>query len=208
MDRPPRLFAVHQQADAIAAAGRWSGRREPAVAQADVDRVLPGVPGAFVRDDEAGRPRRNPRVEQHGVDRTALSVRAVPRDADARRQVDRIQGLLADGGDDGGVEGLDQLPDVAGPRVPLQRRDRYLDPRLQPIIDKTRYLIKHAGLTWEIDVFAGENQGLVIAEVELDDEQQTITLPPWAGKEVTGDQRYFNAYLVNHPYVNWPDAST
>ncbi|PLX78629.1 MAG: adenylate cyclase [Desulfuromonas sp.] len=79
---------------------------------------------------------------------------------------------------------------------------------LQPIIDKTRYLIKHAGLTWEIDVFAGENQGLVIAEVELDDEQQTITLPPWAGKEVTGDQRYFNAYLVNHPYVNWPDAST
>jgi len=67
---------------------------------------------------------------------------------------------------------------------------------LPPIIKKTRYLIPHAGLTWEVDVFAGENQGLVIAEVELDDEQQAITLPSWVGEEVTGDVRYFNAYLV------------
>jgi adenylate cyclase len=73
----------------------------------------------------------------------------------------------------------------------------------QPIIEKTRYKILHDGFVWEVDVFAGANAGLVIAEIELKSEQTRITLPEWVGQEVTGDVRYFNAYLVEHPYTTW-----
>lgn len=72
-----------------------------------------------------------------------------------------------------------------------------------PVIDKTRYLVKQGELTWEIDVFAGANEGLVIAEVELDREDQEVPRPPWLGDEVTGDPRYYNANLVHSPYSEW-----
>jgi CYTH domain-containing protein len=72
-----------------------------------------------------------------------------------------------------------------------------------PLIEKTRYKIEFAGLTWEVDEFAGENQGLIIAEVELTDENQIIELPDWIGKEVSDDSRYFNANLVQHPFSQW-----
>ncbi|NER49886.1 MAG: CYTH domain-containing protein [Symploca sp. SIO1A3] len=72
-----------------------------------------------------------------------------------------------------------------------------------PLIEKTRYKIEHAGLIWEVDEFAGENQGLVVAEVELTEENQIIELPAWIGKEVSDDPRYFNANLVQHPYSQW-----
>lgn len=75
----------------------------------------------------------------------------------------------------------------------------------KPQIEKVRYLIEHAGMTWEVDVFAGENAGLVIAEVELETADQTIELPAWAGREVTGDKRFFNAYLSRHPFLTWAD---
>jgi len=58
-------------------------------------------------------------------------------------------------------------------------------------------------LTWEVDEFFGENQGLVIAEVELESERQPIPWPSWVGDEVTDDDRYFNANLVRHPYRQW-----
>ena len=73
----------------------------------------------------------------------------------------------------------------------------------QPLIEKTRYRIEHAGLTWEIDEFAGANAGLIVAEVELDDEQQTIALPDWVAEEVSDDPRYANANLVKNPYTSW-----
>jgi adenylate cyclase len=73
----------------------------------------------------------------------------------------------------------------------------------RPLIEKNRYAIAHAGLTWEIDEFFGENQGLVVAEVELQDEHQALTLPPWVGAEVSGDPRYFNSNLIKHPYTRW-----
>ena len=74
----------------------------------------------------------------------------------------------------------------------------------RPLIEKTRYRVEYQGLTWEIDEFGGDNAGLIIAEVELDEEDQAIMLPDWVGKEVTGDRRYYNASLIANPYIRWP----
>jgi len=93
-------------------------------------------------------------------------------------------------------------------QIPLADAGRLLDRHcLKPQIEKTRYLVGHAGLTWEVDVFAGQNAGLVIAEVELEAVDQTVDLPDWVGREVTGDQRFFNAYLSRHPFLSWSDIS-
>ena len=67
------------------------------------------------------------------------------------------------------------------------------------IVDKIRYLVDVAGRTWEVDVFAGANEGLVMAEVELDREDAVVELPAWAGLEVTDDPRYYNASLSRSP---------
>jgi len=74
---------------------------------------------------------------------------------------------------------------------------------LKPAIEKSRYEVEVAGLTWEVDLFEGANAGLVIAEVELDTADQPFTLPDWAGPEVTGDPRFFNAYLSEKPFRQW-----
>jgi adenylate cyclase len=71
------------------------------------------------------------------------------------------------------------------------------------IIEKIRYRITYAGLIWEVDEFLGANAPLIMAEVELTDEDQFIELPDWIGEEVTGDPRYYNAYLVRNPYLTW-----
>ncbi len=73
----------------------------------------------------------------------------------------------------------------------------------QPTIEKTRFIKKDRGNVWEIDVFYGENEGLVLAEIELENENQTIDLPTWVGKEVSSDPKYFNASLIANPYKNW-----
>jgi adenylate cyclase len=75
---------------------------------------------------------------------------------------------------------------------------------LRPLIEKTRYRLTVAGRTWEVDVFAGANEGLAVAEVELPSEDEVLDLPDWAGDEVTGDARYYNASLVGRPYRDWP----
>ncbi len=74
----------------------------------------------------------------------------------------------------------------------------------RPQIDKTRHLVPHGGLTFEVDVFHGDNEGLIMAEVELAAVDTHVDLPPWIGQEVTGDHRYFNAYLTQHPFRTWP----
>ncbi len=71
------------------------------------------------------------------------------------------------------------------------------------IIEKTRYLVPYAGMTWEVDVFEGANQDLIVAEIELDDEHQAFEKPPWLGEEVSHDPRYFNSSLTQHPYAKW-----
>lgn len=73
----------------------------------------------------------------------------------------------------------------------------------RPLIEKVRYRIPHAGLTWEVDEFLGDNQGLVLAEVELADESVYVELPPWAGEEVSNDPRYFNSSLAKSPWPGW-----
>lgn len=73
----------------------------------------------------------------------------------------------------------------------------------KPLIEKNRYKIGYAGLTWEVDEFFGDNAGLVVAEVELTSEDQKIDLPAWVGEQVTSDPRYFNSNLTKNPYKNW-----
>ncbi|MEQ8999572.1 MAG: CYTH domain-containing protein [Coleofasciculus sp. B1-GNL1-01] len=73
----------------------------------------------------------------------------------------------------------------------------------RPLIEKTRYRIEDKKLVWEVDEFIGENEGLIIAEVELTDENQDVELPNWIGQEVTGDPNYYNANLVRHPFSQW-----
>lgn len=73
----------------------------------------------------------------------------------------------------------------------------------KPLIEKKRYKIEFAGLIWEVDEFFGDNKGLVVAEVELSNEDQVIQKPQWIGDEVTGDPRYFNSNLTKHPYSQW-----
>ncbi len=72
-----------------------------------------------------------------------------------------------------------------------------------PLIEKRRHLETYEGKTWEIDVFVGDNDGLVIAEVELTSETEPFSLPPWAIEEVSHDPRYYNANLVTSPFKSW-----
>lgn len=71
------------------------------------------------------------------------------------------------------------------------------------IIDKTRYLVKAGEYTFEVDEFHGENEGLVVAEIELPDVDAPFERPSWLGEEVTGDIRYYNVMLVKHPFTTW-----
>lgn len=88
--------------------------------------------------------------------------------------------------------------------VPVTEASEMLDRLCQrPLIEKTRYTLLHGGLEWEVDVFEGENAGLVVAEVELESESQAIDLPDWVGPEVTQDPRYLNANLSKAPFTRW-----
>ena len=75
------------------------------------------------------------------------------------------------------------------------------------LIEKTRWCIPHHKHLWEVDVFAGVNAGLTIAEIELRDEQEEFTRPPWVTEEVSDDPRYFNGYLSRTPYPTWSSHS-
>lgn len=74
-----------------------------------------------------------------------------------------------------------------------------------PQIDKIRHFVEYGGKTWEIDEFFGDNEGLVVAEIELDSEDEVFDVPPWAGEDVSHDKRYYNVCLVEHPYKDWQD---
>lgn len=88
--------------------------------------------------------------------------------------------------------------------LPAGDAQRLLDELcLQPLIDKTRYDIRHGEHLWEIDEFHGANAGLVVAEIELRNESEAFARPPWLGAEVSGDPRYFNSNLVGHPFRDW-----
>ena len=71
------------------------------------------------------------------------------------------------------------------------------------LIEKTRHYIEHKGHTWEVDEFHGKNNGLIVAEIELESEDEKFEIPDWVGEEVTQDDRYYNMNLAIHPFTSW-----
>jgi adenylate cyclase len=88
--------------------------------------------------------------------------------------------------------------------LPLVEAREILDQLcLKPLIQKYRYTIRYQGFCWEVDEFIGANQGLVIAEIEIESENQAFSRPDWLGDEVTHDPSYYNFMLVKQPYTEW-----
>ncbi|MFO7809662.1 CYTH domain-containing protein [Guyparkeria sp.] len=88
--------------------------------------------------------------------------------------------------------------------IPMVDAERMLDHLTTgPVIDKTRHFVPRNGLLWEIDEFHGDNDGLIVAEVELEHVDQPFYHPAWLGEEVSHDARYYNVSLVKNPYSQW-----
>jgi adenylate cyclase len=88
--------------------------------------------------------------------------------------------------------------------VPVLEAEAMIGLRRGAVIEKVRHLVPHGDLTFEVDVFSGENDGLIIAEIELRTENEEIAVPDWVGSEITGQQQYYNSALVLRPYQSWP----
>ena len=87
--------------------------------------------------------------------------------------------------------------------IPLNDGIELLKECKELIISKTRYEIMYEKHLWELDVFEEENKGLIVAEIELESEDESFTLPSWVTSEVSNDRRYTNANLISHPYSKW-----
>ncbi|MBO6067659.1 MAG: CYTH domain-containing protein [Bacteroidales bacterium] len=88
--------------------------------------------------------------------------------------------------------------------IPLEDANALMELAEPTPIAKTRHIVRSTGShPWEIDVFEGANAGLIIAEIELKSVDEDVELPGWLGQEVTGDRRYYNSYLSNHPFTTW-----
>jgi CYTH domain-containing protein len=90
--------------------------------------------------------------------------------------------------------------------IPLADAEQLMKLCEPGMIDKTRWLVKSGGHTFEVDEFHGDNEGLVVAEVELSEAEESFEKPHFIGEEVTGDRRYYNAQLCQHPYVSWSNT--
>ena len=88
--------------------------------------------------------------------------------------------------------------------IPLIEAEEMLDQLCkQPQVDKTRFIVEQGKFKCEIDEFYGDNEGLLVAEIELDDENEAFDKPQWLGEEVTEDPRYYNVNLIKQPYKSW-----
>jgi len=138
--------------------------------------------------------------------------------SDVESEARLIQGYLADG--DKATVRVRVTDDAAyltikGPTVEIRRSEfeypipiedaqaMLRDLAVYPAIDKTRYQVRAGGHRWELDLFAGENAGLVLAELELGSEDEPFELPAWAGEDVSDDPRYYNVNLARNPYRHW-----
>ena len=115
---------------------------------------------------------------------------------------------LIEGDDRFSEEGLDYFgypyePEEWEYEIPINDAEEMLKLCEEGLIDKTRYLVKVGNHVFEVDEFYGENEGLLIAEVELESEDEQFEKPEWLGEEVTGNVRYYNSFLSMHPYKNW-----
>ncbi|MEB3396814.1 CYTH domain-containing protein [Flavobacterium psychrophilum] len=90
-----------------------------------------------------------------------------------------------------------------GTEIPLIEAEKLLSICENGVIDKIRYEIPSGKHTYEVDVFAEQNNGLIIAEIELNDENESFEKPSWLAQEVTGNNKYYNAYLNNNPFGSW-----
>jgi adenylate cyclase len=88
--------------------------------------------------------------------------------------------------------------------IPVLEAEMLMSLREGHVVEKIRHLVPGEGVTWEVDVFEGDNAGLCIAEVELESVGQAIVKPSWVGREVTGEGRYYNGSLAHAPVSNWP----
>ena len=91
--------------------------------------------------------------------------------------------------------------------IPVDDAKQMLQLCEQPLIEKNRYLVTYSNMNSEIDEFLGLNQGLIVAESELESEDQTLDVPSWVGEEVTADSRYFNSSLSREPYSTWANPA-
>ena len=88
--------------------------------------------------------------------------------------------------------------------IPLDDAQKMLnDLCIHPLIEKTRHIVYYDDHRWEIDVFEGDNHGLVVAEIELENESEQFKMPSWIGEEVSEQEKYYNVCLVKNPYSNW-----
>ncbi len=114
---------------------------------------------------------------------------------------------------DGSIKGIltiKGMGDVSGmsryefeTEIPVPDADHLLTLCDQPLIEKTRYEYEFEGLTWEVDEFHGVNEGLIVAEVELESKDQQFNIPDFVGEEVTGQVKYYNMMLLKNPYSTW-----
>jgi adenylate cyclase len=88
--------------------------------------------------------------------------------------------------------------------IPALEAEALIQLRHGAVIEKVRHRVPWGDQMWEVDVFSGENDGLVIAEIELKQEHDHVELPPWIGAEVTGQRQYYNSALVQRPFSAWP----
>ena len=123
----------------------------------------------------------------------AVRVRTVEKDG-SRKGVLTIKGM-------GSASGMSRYEFET--EIPVSDADHLLSLCDQPLIEKTRYKYDHGGLVWEVDEFHGVNDGLVVAEVELESEEQTFDKPDFIGEEVTGQTKYYNMMLLKNPYTTW-----
>ena len=145
----------------------------------------------LVRDINWGQPLSNRRIEQGylfiGEDRTMR----------IRRSGDRYSLTLKVTGD--GLARHEIETDIEPEKGQFVLETLCVEP---PIL-KTRHVVVFGGKNWEIDVFDGASAGLIVAEIELESEEESFALPPWIGPEVTGDDRFFNAALAQTPFLEW-----
>jgi adenylate cyclase len=87
--------------------------------------------------------------------------------------------------------------------IPFHEGDEMMKTMCSDVISKTRYICMEQQSRWEVDFFHGDNEGLIVAEIELNSEDEKINYPDWIGKEVTDKKKYYNNNLITNPYKNW-----
>lgn len=124
------------------------------------------------------------------------------KDRTVRVRIAGSRGYLTVKGKNNGIERLEFEYEI-----PLHDADQLLHLASKPLIEKTRRKIPFGGFVWEVDEFFGENEGLVVAEIELPNADTSFQKPTWIGQEVSDDPRYYNSNLAVNPWRNWKNAN-